>query len=700
MTVIKSGLNTHQPASMAESPDGVLYIANGIDTPLRWDAQTTSAEVAGIAKPASGFQLAGTTSGSIYGKYDAYIRYIDKDGQRGNLSTLSSITITSGAAVTSFAYSAIPTSSGGREVGRELWRTADGTSGRTIYLDATLDDMSTTVHTSERTDSNLILQTSMNLLTSDGYPNANRFGKPPDHMGVVVSYGDRMWYGASVEYRGGMVTTIVGTAVTMHGARLGQTMVDRKFRVAGKLPATIASVDSTTTMTLSTSQATGYGTANHHYAIYKDEDERSRIYFSESGEPESFPLDSDGNHVNVLELQEDGDPEITALMPLYSYLFIFKNRHVYRLSTAGDPRRDASVSLVAERGCLNQRCWCRVEGTAFVWDESGIYIFKGSETQAVSGPVQDYFRGTINWDQKKWFHVQHSADEETVRFFAAFDSDTYPEHALCFNYRLQQWHVEEYPFEIGCSGLATVNGQSRTVVGADHTMTLLGEGVLDGCAESATSRQDSLGDLSSGQVRGTVDSATSTTITDDDADLDFSAWHVEPTDVGAPLYIIDTNGDWQMRRISGISGQVITVQSAFSTTPSAGDTWAIGAIEFEAKFGTFSYLPLEQENVRQLQLRYEQQDNGSTLNLRRYVNHSESPETAEVDLNREDGVQVNAGSANLQCDLTDDTGHLQWRFDDGFEGRGPSERMLEVELKGVSGADKTKIYSLDIDGVE
>lgn len=700
MAVIKSGLSTHQPPSMAESLDGVLYIANGVDAPIRWDGQTTSAEEAGVTQPDSGCQLAGGASGSIYGKYDAYVRYIDNSGQRGNLSAVSSITITSGAAVTSFAYSEIPTSSGGREVGRELWRTADGTSGRTIYLDATLDDMSTVAHTSVRTDSNLILQTSMNLLTSDGYPNADRFGKPPDHMGVVVSYGDRLWYGASVEYRGGMVSTITDTNVVMHGARLSETMEGRKFRVAGKLPATIASIDSPSTMTLTTSQATGFGTANHYYAIYKDEDERSRIYFSESGEPESFPLDSDGNHVNVLELQEDGDPEITALMPLYSYLFIFKNRHVYRLSTAGDPRRDASVSLVAERGCLNQRCWCRVEGTAFVWDETGIYIFKGSDTQAISGPVQNYFRGTIDWTRKKWFHVQHSADEETVRFFVAFDSDTYPQNALCFNYRLQQWHVEEYPFEIGCSGLATVNGQSRTVVGADNTMTLLGEGVLDGCAESATQRQDSLGDLGSGQVRGTVDEATSTTITDDDADLDFSAWHVAPTEVGAPLYVIDTNGDWQMRRIAGISGQVITVQSAFSTTPSAGDTWAIGAIEFEAKFGTFSFLPLEHDNVRQIQLRYDRQDNGSTLNLRTYINHSTSPETAHSDLDTEDGVHVKAGSANRQCDLTVDTGHLQWRFDGGAEQRGPTERMLEVEIKGVSGADKTKLFAIDIDGVE
>lgn len=700
MTVIYSGMNTDTPASMAEAHDGVLYVVNGIQPALRWDGQTTSAEIAGIEKPLTGCDIGGGASGSMYGKYDAYVRYIDDSGQRGNLSALTSITLTSGAAVTSFAYTNVPTTSSTREVGRELWRTVDGTSGRTVYLDATLNDMTATSTTSTRTDGELITQLSMNFVTSDGYPNANRFGPPPDHMGVAVCFQDRMWYSVPVDYTAGSVASISGENVTMYGARLNSTMEGRKFRVAGKLPATITSVDTFTTMTLATTQSAGYGDDKQYYSIYEGEDERSRIYFSEAAEPESFPLDSDDKHVNVLEMQEDGDPSITALMTLYSYLFVFKDRHIYRLSTSGDPRRDASISLVAERGCLNQRCWTRVEGTAFVWDESGIYIFKGSSTQAISGPIQDYFRGTINWDQKQYFHVQHSADEETVRFFAAFDSDIYPKNALCFNYRQQQWHEESYPYAIGCSGLATVGGQSRTVVGADEEMTLFGEGVLDGCAESATSRQDSLGDLSAGQVRGTVDSATSTSITDDDADFDFSGWHVAPTDVGAPLYVIDTNGDWEMRRIAGISGQVITVQSAFDTVPSAGDTWAIGAIDFSAKFGTFSYLDQERSNVRQLKLRYDAQSDASTLNMRKYTDHSSTPDTAEIDYDNEDGVNVVNGSANLQCDLTQANGYLRWNFDDGFEQRGPAARMIEVELKGVSGADKTKIYSLDIDGVE
>jgi hypothetical protein len=83
-----------------------------------------------------------------------------------------------------------------------------------------------------------------------------------------------------------------------------------------------------------------------------------------------------------------------------------------------------------------------------------------------------------------------------------------------------------------------------------------------------------------------------------------------------------------------------------------------------------------------------------------YVNHSASPELAAMDYDNSDGMSIKSASGNIQCDLTQDRGHLRWNVDDGFEGRSPAPRMLEIKVQGVSGKERTKLYSLDIDGVE
>jgi hypothetical protein len=702
MALLKTGLNTFQPLTMAVGPDGALYCANGIDRPQRWDGQTSSAENAGIDAASTAVSIAGTGSGTIWGEYAAYARYVDDEDTPSNLTPIARTSIASGAAGSGFNYSNIPVSGDSRVTGRQLWRTAHDGEGLAIYLDAEIADNSTTTYTSTRTDGNLIVQSSMRMQTIDGYPNANRFGPPPDHMGIVACFRDRMWYAGASEYTYGSVS-ISGTHVQVEGARFHSRMVGRKLRAAGKLEGTISAVPTSTTLTLTTSQSSGFGTSGDHYSIHAGADERDRVYFSESGEPESFPRDSDGNHVNVLQLQQDGDPGIRALMPLYSYLFIFKGQHVYRLSTAGDPRRDAQVSLVAERGCINQRCWCRVEGTAMVMDEGGFYVFKGMETAPTSVPIQDFFWGRINWGRKRWFHCAHAPGEQVVRFFVALDNNQWPEHALTYNYRMAQWHLEQYPYAIGCSGQVDLGGQVRQIAGTEQVVSVMDEGVFDGCAPMATSYAETAGSLPGGQVQGTVDSGTATTIVDADADLDFSDWHVAPTDVGAPVSVIAADGSWQTRRIASLQTTTgtITVQQAFTTTSTlAGSTWQIGAVQYQAKFGTFSFLPQEQSNVRQLQLRFKPQSESSKVNLRQYIDHSTTAQTAQVDYDPNDGAEVKRSSENIQVDLTHTHGHVQWRFDDGFEGTGPAPRMLEVELAGVSGAERTKIYELTVDGVE
>ncbi len=196
---------------------------------------------------------------------------------------------------------------------------------------------------------------------------------------------------------------------------------------------------------------------------------RGEIMFSEAGEPESVP------ECNSLTIQEDGD-DIVGLMPVGSFLYVLKRRHIYRLSSGGDPRQDASAAMVAERGCLNNRCWCRMEGMAALLDENGVYLFDGSNVVPIDAPVRNYFLEEVNWDAEDTFSVARPADEEMVKVFVATGNDTEPEDALCYHYRDQRWHLENYPSGIGATGAAVIDGMSRLLANLGSSLVVMDVG--------------------------------------------------------------------------------------------------------------------------------------------------------------------------------------------------------------------------------
>src|ERR1700676_4000292 len=76
--------------SYAETPNGLLMIANGFDSVLRWDGMTPQMELAGIVAPDQAPVLSsGGGSGPIVGTYLAYVRYVDRNDQVSNLSPVS-----------------------------------------------------------------------------------------------------------------------------------------------------------------------------------------------------------------------------------------------------------------------------------------------------------------------------------------------------------------------------------------------------------------------------------------------------------------------------------------------------------------------------------------------------------------------------------------------------------------------------------
>lgn len=709
MTVLKSGLNPERPVAMCRTARGDVLVANGIDRAQRWDGRTSASENAGITAPATACTAIAIGAGTIWGDLTIYVQYVDDEGLVSSFGEPRTLTIASGSAAYGLSYTNVPVSSDSRVTKRRIWRNTRGQEV-TWYLDVEIANNTATSAVSTRTDDQLREQTAERFYTEDGWPNAKRHTPPPSDMSVCVSYQDRSWWGVPVEYTRGSVYSASGATVTGSDTAWTQEFAGRYLRVAGGTRVKILSATAGS-LTLAEDIGSGYGGSNAYYAVDSGPDRRNAIIFSEAGEPESCGgLDDQGNYINTIVLQEDGDV-MTGLMPAYNHLYILKRKHIYRLSTSGDPRREGcQASLVAGRGCVNQRCWCRVENVYFLMDRDGAYIFDGSGVESISDPIQDYWRGKILWGNERWFHAAHNAAEQTVKFFVCLDGSPFPRHVLCYNYRLKQWHEDEYEYHLGASGLCPIAGEYRVVVGADDRPMLLDEGVLDGPAPYAHRRLEKLADWPDGTITGTVDSASLFTLTDADASFTYTSWFSNPGVVGAPITVIDSDGNRQTNRIVSVnnSTKVISVLRPWDKLPQAGDSYVVGGIHWQVKLGSYRFLEAEESNVRAWRLFYKTLAEPTTANVRLYLNGSETPLVVNVgnsQYDQDQGVTMTRDSANAQVDLTHETlegnplGYAQARLDDGFEMGSPAHRWVDIELEGTQGRERVKLYALALDGV-
>ena len=85
------------PESFAETSIGNVFTANGMDPVLRWDGETPEFEQAGVPAAATAPTLASSGTGLIVGDYTAYVRFLDRFGNPGNLSPVSTELRTGGS---------------------------------------------------------------------------------------------------------------------------------------------------------------------------------------------------------------------------------------------------------------------------------------------------------------------------------------------------------------------------------------------------------------------------------------------------------------------------------------------------------------------------------------------------------------------------------------------------------------------------
>lgn len=683
-STIASGRSFEQPPCIIQDQAGNLYIANGIDPPVRYDGLSASVESWGMEAPTAASTTTLDTGGaSTAGDYVLYYRYVDDEGIPSNLSPVQTLTATDNQKF-NWVVTA-PTDS--RATGIQLFR-SDANQSTTVYLVATLD-ANTTTYTDQLSDTQLKANFQLRIDNQDGTTNANRF-TPPPAKAYFASFYDRFFAAGDVVYsRGNVELTNNDATVTGIGTAWTSAMAGRKIYFAGDpTEYEIQSVTSPTELELTTTYA-GSTAKFVPYAIRAPRSERQKFYYTRPLEPESWPV------LENVRIQEDGD-DITGLMPLKNFLFVLEKRHLYVVTMSSQPSRPSNdqfpgviVRYGAARGCINNRCWVRVEDEAYLLDYEGIYRFNTSGIEPISPPIQDFFReGKLNWKASRYWFASINRGEEVIRWHVSLGGSYLPRHALCYAWRRSEWWTESYPWALGAASEAVLNGHLRPLFGGEHQKHYSPEGTLDGLAGTA-------------QIRGSVTAATLVSLTDDSAAFDASL-------VGAPLCIVQGKGVGQVRRIVDATATTLTVKHPWRVLPDATSVYLVGGVPWRFRSKVLRYVEVPQQNARSIELTAAPTDADSTVSLRLYIDRKREPSPWATD-GSENGFVWNRGEAEAVCNLKrhrsegrrewDHSGFAVLPLEGRLQERSMTNRFLELEILGWQGAERQAISSVSVEGV-
>ena len=150
------------------------------------------------------------------------------------------------------------------------------------------------------------------------------------------------------------------------------------------------------------------------------------------------------------------------------------------MSYVAQPVIDASIVLSGYRGILNNRCWAVMGGVALLVDDYGLYAFDGNSEEAVSVPVDNYWRdGLIDFSKSDKFHVQADFASKVVRFFFCGASQDEPTQALCYCVATKAWWGESYPVAVTTGCVSLLGSKMQAIRGTSAGSIVKESGLSD-----------------------------------------------------------------------------------------------------------------------------------------------------------------------------------------------------------------------------
>jgi len=560
---------------------------------------------------------------------------------------------------------------------------ADESSGGTWQLVGEAEALADTVFT----DTSFSQSHKLPILNPDGSPNARRQGVPPNWMSVVQLFQDRAVYSVVMEYTVGTITTNGTRTVTGSGTSWTSDMVGRYLAAEDESRTyKITAVASATSLSLELAAATS---ASQNYSIIPHPTENAKLYWSYPDESESVYATD-----NTIVQDNTADPDSnTAIAPYGAACYVYQVKHLYRVTWAKQPQVQANSTLVASRGCINQRCWKQYEGSLYALDNFGAWQYDiGGGWGPLSPPIQDLFReGDLDWTKSRWWWCEVNPEEEVIRWFVNFSDANYtkPNRAICYHLRTKDWWTESYVHELSGGCLALISGRYRCVRGGQNEqLYLAAEGTTDGVTSAASHTA----------TGGTTTTATGSSL---------------GSSINCSIAFVTGSNRGLVRRITANNGSTITFTPALSTAVASGDKFIIGGIAWNLKTGLMPFPDsmdvekAEEAITRGLRVTYQPTTNEAYINVRVFRDHATSASSNQIAVAPGTGVETSPSSADHTINikrsrtaLGDDPGTKLLRIEEGrLDPYTDHNRWIAWELRGIQGADQIEVLEAEAHGV-
>lgn len=743
--------------SFAETPEGLLLIANGFDPVLRWDGLGSIAETAGVGAPEAAVVVAGNSNGPIVGTYFAFMRYVDRLGNLSNLSPISNeyeavggtgtITAASNATpivITSTAHG-LATGDvvkiegvGGNTSANNTWTitvltantfSLDGSTGTATYngggtWTSGVDEIA---YSNLETPTDPKIRRRQILRNSDGQADVFYVDIDTDDLSSTSLTSNRL----DVDLVDQEAQPLLDTD--------GRLLANRYFEppthkavLAHHLNRMFAAVEydyvqGSAKVTFGSATVEGVGTEWSEGLIGR------RLYVT--GAADSYLIEDVDVSAQTLTLEEnyqDSTDEfaIYAIRPAPG-----ESRLIY-YSESGLPEAwPPTNTLSIQEDGDDITGLIRKGSFVYILERRHIYRHTFQSDPAVDGAVfLSVNRGCVT--QRCAVEVEgvsYMLDEEGVH---AFDGGSEAE-AIGINvqnlfrpgedgpYKInwqarQYFHASHFAAQQTIRWFVSMAGNTlpRHAIALNYRLRRwwieeyrvpIGAACAGNINESprvfigsSSRRVFSFWEgtldgpvAGAGTTRGVVTSASTLSLTDTTA--------LFATDgiVGSPVAIVDGLGRGQMRMIVEVSGTTLYLDLPWQVLPDTTSYYQIGGIPWLYRSTWFPYVISEEHNERRFQLLFQPTRYVAALDMRLRSDFAASPSTWSTDVSsaQGDGVRTEAGIDDLRVDLMSSRGVVQKRFSGHREMYTSGRRYAQVELAGFTHRDLVRVFEISFDGV-
>lgn len=747
------------PACFTQSPDGMLYVWNGIDPPMRWDGFTPELELAGIVAPTTAMTVSGSGQGEIVGNLYAYVRFLDRYGNTSSMSPISDVYTpeTSVGDVIDATFSS--------PIVIETSQTHGLNDGQIVFIedvignDAANGVFTVTVQSSTKfqLDDTLgngkylaggTVRTGVNKLTYSSIPTSDdpkvvqrQILRTKSDGDLTVVYEDILTTDlSSTSLDSELTDDELGDSVALQDS-IGNDLAVSRFTpppqtkaVAchhlGRMFSAVVEPYEVGCVEVEYGSRTVTGIGTEWKSGF------AARFLDVAGGNNEYEIDSVESETSLTLIEPYTGP--TDKFAMYAIRPPLGERRELRWSEAGYPEAwpvGNSRTLTEDPGSGELTGLMPLKSFMYILAQSRVYKWSYQ-----SNPATDSFLTVASMNgcanNRCWVIVDGVAymlcntgihafvgnDDDVVSAPVQDVFENFPSSQYRINWKAHRYfHALHDPGERVIRWFVALTGHytPHHAICLDYrrkfywieeypfpvgcsTLGLPGgrqQGYLGSHGKRwlATMAGTLDGpDPSAGTVRGTVTSAGPTWLADSAATFPSAGL------IGFPIQITVGTGKGQTRIISSKSGTRINIVQPWHITPDSTSVYQIGGIKWRWKSGLYKWVESDKETERSLAIQFKKTRSAAAMTMRLYRDQSTDPQLWETTRLAADnnGVGFENGSADMNIDTTKTNGFVQERFNDSRDYWADGRRFIQIEVDGVTNDTQQRIHRVRLDGVE